>query len=83
VPAIRSRDDAYARIAQVADYLQRTEPHSPTPYLLRRAIHWGRLDLNQLLLELTSNGMDFMQVIRLLGIGQDESGDGGHGSPRR
>jgi type VI secretion system ImpA family protein len=83
VPAIRSRDDAYARIAQVADYLQRTEPHSPTPYLLRRAIHWGRLDLNQLLLELTSNGMDFMQVMRLLGIGQDESGDGGHGSPRR
>ena len=83
VPAIRSREDAYARIAQVADYLQRTEPHSPTPYLLRRAIHWGRLDLNQLLLELTGNGMDFMQVMRLLGIGQDESGDRGSGSPRR
>ncbi len=81
VPAIHSREDAYARIAQVADYLQRTEPHSPTPYLLRRAIHWGRLDLNQLLLELTGNGMDFMQVMRLLGIGQDEA-DGG-GSPRR
>ncbi|WP_200339206.1 type VI secretion system protein TssA [Rhodovibrio sodomensis] len=83
VPAIRSREDAYARIAQVADYLQRTEPHSPTPYLLRRAIHWGRLDLNQLLLELTGNGMDFMQVMRLLGIGQDESGVGGGGSPGR
>ena len=83
VPAIRSREDAYARIAQVADYLQRTEPHSPTPYLLRRAIHWGRLDLNQLLLELTSNGMEFMQVMRLLGIGQDESGHGGGGSPNR
>jgi type VI secretion system ImpA family protein len=76
VPAIRSREDAYARIAQVADYLQRTEPHSPTPYLLRRAIHWGRLDLNQLLLELTGNGMDFMQVMRLLGIGQDDGGAG-------
>ena len=83
VPAIRSREDAYARIAQVADYLQRTEPHSPTPYLLRRAIHWGRLDLNQLLLELTGNGMDFMQVMRLLGIGQDESGHGGGGSTKR
>ena len=82
VPAIRSREDAYARIAQVADYLQRTEPHSPTPYLLRRAIHWGRLDLNQLLLELTGNGMDFMQVMRLLGIGQDESDQGG-GSQKR
>jgi predicted component of type VI protein secretion system len=83
VPPIRSREDAYARIAQVADYLQRTEPHSPTPYLLRRAIHWGRLDLNQLLLELTGNGMDFMQVMRLLGIGQDDPGGDGRDSPRR
>lgn len=75
VPPIRSREDAYARIAQVADYLQRTEPHSPTPYLLRRAIHWGRLDLNQLLMELTGNGMDFMQVMRLLGLGQESDSE--------
>ena len=39
--AIRSRAEAYRVLQAAADFLQRTEPHSPTPYLVRRAVAWG------------------------------------------
>ena len=35
---IRSRADAYRRLSEAADYLLRAEPHSPTPYLVKRAV---------------------------------------------
>ena len=40
---VRARGEAYALLAQVADLLAGLEPHSPTPYLVRRAIELGRL----------------------------------------
>ena len=38
-----TREQAYATLEAVADFLARTEPHSPTPYLIRRPVNWGRL----------------------------------------
>ncbi|WP_266171057.1 type VI secretion system protein TssA [Dyella subtropica] len=38
------RDRAYRVLANIADFLARIEPHSPVPYLLRRAVVWGGLD---------------------------------------
>lgn len=55
LPPIRSRSEAYGRLADVADYLIRTEPHSPAPYLIRRAISWGGMTLEELLPELVGN----------------------------
>lgn len=55
LPPIRSRAEAYGRLADVADYLMRTEPHSPAPYLIRRAISWGGMTLEELLPELVGN----------------------------
>ncbi|TVR80626.1 MAG: type VI secretion system protein TssA [Rhodospirillales bacterium] len=65
---IRSREEAYRRLAEVADYLARTEPHSPTPYLIRRAIAWGNLPLPALIMELTHGGKDVSALFDMLGL---------------
>ncbi|MEQ8603569.1 MAG: type VI secretion system protein TssA [Marivibrio sp.] len=69
---IESRADAYRRLAEAADYLMRTEPHSPVPYLVRRAVVWGNMSFGELLVELMENGGDHQRVLRLLGL--DEFG---------
>ena len=37
----QGREDAYRQLRGIADYLARTEPHSPVPYLIYRAVEWG------------------------------------------
>lgn len=70
VGSISSRAEAYQWLAAAADYLSRTEPHSPTPYLVRRAIRWGHLNLEQLLPELVRNQGELTEISQLLQIGQ-------------
>lgn len=67
---ILNRDDAYRRLAEAADYLAITEPHSPTPYLVRRAIAWGGMRFEDLLPELVRNGNELGEIYRLLQIGK-------------
>ena len=69
---ITSRAEAYHWLAAAAEYLIRTEPHSPTPYLVRRAIRWGHLSLDQLLPELIRNQNELTEVFRLLQINEDK-----------
>src|SRR5262249_23079279 len=66
--SIQSRNEAYRCLAEVAEFLSRTEPHSPVPYLLRRAIVWGSMELDQLLPELLSNEGALRDVSNLLQI---------------
>jgi len=42
---IQSRRDALKRLADVADYFQKTEPHSPISYIVQRAVKWGNMPL--------------------------------------
>lgn len=65
---IRSRAQAYQRLVEAADYLQRTEPHSPVPYLVKRAVAWGNMDLIQLLAELVAGDADRHVIYALLGV---------------
>lgn len=71
--AIRSREEAYRLLSEVADYLHRTEPHSPTPYLLERAVQWGRMPLHQLVLEMSRGRKDFSALWDLLGLNDDQA----------
>jgi type VI secretion system protein ImpA len=66
--SIGSRADAYRALAAAADFLTATEPHSPAPYLVRRAIKWGRMSLSELLRELLRDNADLPTVYNLLGI---------------
>lgn len=63
---IRNRNDAYRALAEIAEFLSRTEPHSPVPYLIRRAITWGGMDLGSLLPELLRHEGALNDVASLL-----------------
>ena len=63
---IRSRADAYRRLSEAADYLLRTEPHSPTPYLVKRAVEWGTMTLPELLQQIVRNEGELNEIDRLL-----------------
>ncbi len=65
---ITSRARAYQIVEEVADYLLRTEPHSPTGYLLKRAVHWGEMPLTQLLVELVPDERNLAAIYALLGV---------------
>ena len=68
--SLASREAAYATLEQVAGYLQRIEPHSPTPYLIRRAVHWGRLPLPELMQEVMREEGDLNRLFTVLGLAQ-------------
>lgn len=71
--ALTSRKAAYRTLEAVADYLQRIEPHSPTPYLIRRAVQWGRMPLPQLLQELLREEGDLNRLFKVLGLPQEDA----------
>ncbi|WP_296218666.1 type VI secretion system protein TssA [Pseudomonas sp. UBA2684] len=66
--SLNSREDAYRQLVLIADYLAKTEPHSPVPYLIKRAVEWGNKPLNELLTELISADSEARRVWSLLGV---------------
>jgi type VI secretion system protein ImpA len=73
---IRGREDALAKLREVADFFRRTEPHSPVPYLIQRAINWSRMSFEQLLVELVKDENSRLDINSTLGI-RPESGETG------
>jgi type VI secretion system protein ImpA len=71
---IRSRAEAYWRLSEAADYLLRTEPHSPTPYLVQRAVEWGSMNLFDLLQQIIRNEGEMQELNRLLRLTNKEGG---------
>lgn len=70
-----TREQAYATLEAVADFLARTEPHSPTPYLIRRAVNWGRMSLPELMAEIQREEGDLNKLVSLLNAGYREDPD--------
>jgi len=73
----RDRAAAYARLAELAAFLQRIEPHSPVPYLLKRAVSWGNLDTAELYRELFIKGGGRLDIFELLGMSVTPTGNDG------
>jgi len=70
---ITSRDEAYRMLSEISEYLLRTEPHSPTPFLIQRAVAWGGMSLSDLLVEFLRDGYD-LKTLRVF-LGMVESGN--------
>jgi len=68
VPAVRTREDAFRALLQVAEYFKRTEPHSPVAYALEQAVRWGRMSLPDLLSELVPEQSAREQIFKVVGI---------------
>ncbi|UNM06514.1 MAG: type VI secretion system protein TssA [Holosporaceae bacterium] len=87
---MNSRSEAYALIEKAANYLEKLDPHSPSPHLIKRAIKWGNLNLHQLLGEMVKNPASLEELRHLLGIPPEseapaadttEGGDGDNTPP--
>jgi type VI secretion system protein ImpA len=65
---IQDRTHAYELLDAVAQFLARTEPHSPTPYLLKRAVAWGGMPLPELMREVVSQEGDLTRYFAMLGL---------------
>ena len=72
---IRSRADAYRRLAEAADYLLKTEPHSPSSYLVRRAVEWGHMNLFDVLKQIVRNEGEMDEIDRLLRLSGRDTTD--------
>jgi len=63
----RNRHEAYATLEALADYLSEVEPHSPTPFLIRRAANWGRMSLPEVIAEIISQEGDIGRLFQIPG----------------
>nr|WP_294976474.1 type VI secretion system protein TssA [uncultured Pseudomonas sp.] len=64
----QSREEAYRQLTAIAEYLARTEPHSPVPYIIRRAVEWGAMPLSALMDELVHADPEARRVWVMLGV---------------
>lgn len=68
--SLSSRADAYRRLTEVAEFLQKTEPHSPIPYLVHRAVTLGQLPFPQLMQQLVREEGILNELRREFGINE-------------
>ncbi|MCU0239007.1 MAG: type VI secretion system protein TssA [Pyrinomonadaceae bacterium] len=76
---IKSRQDALKRLTEVANFFHKTEPHSPVSHLVKRAVKWGNMPLENLLQELVKDENVLGQIRETLGlsVNSDSSSDSG------
>jgi type VI secretion system protein ImpA len=65
---LTSRENALQTLLQVANYFERTEPHSPLPSLLKQAVRWARMSYADWLNEVITNESVRSEIFKLTGI---------------
>lgn len=54
-PGQLTRELAFARLQELANFFRQSEPHSPISYAIEQAVRWGQLSLPELLTELIAD----------------------------
>ena len=65
---VGTRHDAYQQLNRAADFLQQIEPHSPVPYLVRRAVELGALPFPRLMQQLIRDSGVLAELNREMGV---------------
>ncbi len=65
---INDRKDALKRLAQLASFFRKTEPHSPVSYLVNRAVKWGNMPLDAWLEDVIKDDGTLSQLRQTLGF---------------
>lgn len=68
-----TRDEAFTMLASVAQFFKTTEPHSPVPYLIERAIKWGNMPLEGWLSDVIKDGNVIDGIRDVLGTKETKS----------
>lgn len=67
--SFQNRNDAYNALKGIADYLALSDPHSPAPFLIYKAIDWGRMNTSQLYQELFVQDQGQLNIFEMMGVG--------------
>lgn len=76
---LRSRAEALHALEEVAKFFSQTEPHSPISHLIRRAVRWGKMPLEELLQEVVKSPDALTHIWETLGITPPGSGASAEG----
>jgi type VI secretion system protein ImpA len=74
--ALRTREDAFAALLDVAEFFRRTEPHTVISYTLEQIVRWGRMSLPELLSELIPEEAPRKNLFKQVGIRPPETPKG-------
>ncbi len=74
--AIQNRQDALKRLADLAEFFRKTEPHSPISYLVQRAVKWGEMPLETWLQDVIKDESVLFQLRQTLGFNTNSSTGG-------
>ncbi len=66
--AIQNRKDALKRLSEIAEFFQKTEPHSPVSHLVTRAVKWGNMPLDGWLQDVIKDEAVLYQIRQTLGF---------------
>jgi type VI secretion system protein ImpA len=75
--AIQGRRDALKRLGEIADFFQKTEPHSPVSYLVQRAVKWGNMPLENWLQDVIKDESILSQLRQTLGFNTTDGDSAG------
>ena len=75
---VATREDAFRVLNQVAEFFERTEPHSLLPFALRQVVGWGKMTLPELLKELISDDNVLIDLNRRTGVPKIEDPEQGY-----
>jgi type VI secretion system protein ImpA len=75
---ISSCEEAYQLITKANSYLIKNDPHSPSPYLVRRALEWRKKSLYGVLMELFTTTSKPQEIFTLLGLSSEDKTDEGY-----
>ncbi|MBT5911912.1 type VI secretion system protein TssA [Rhodospirillaceae bacterium] len=67
-----SRKEAYDSLEEISKYLMATDPHSPTPYLLRKAVSFRNMTFADLLTTLVDDEWHRSNLLKLMGVGNSD-----------
>ncbi len=71
--AVRSRQDALKRLAEIAEFFRQTEPHSPVAYAVQRAVKWGNMSLEVWLADVVKDEATLGSLRETLGLNSGSS----------
>jgi type VI secretion system protein ImpA len=70
---IETREQALRKLAELASFFRKTEPHSPMSYAIEQVVRWSELSLPELLQELIVDGDARNGFFKLSGIKTEDS----------
>lgn len=72
---LQTREDAFARLLEVADFFRRTEPHSPLSFAIETLVRRGRMPFPELLEELMPDNQARQLFLTAAGIRPQSDAD--------